>query len=118
MRILGVLPVLLLAACGTSTTPEPLRSSVLATTIAPVTTASAPRPAEDREQRYLDALRIASVPLSTGGQTELAIGRGVCSEVAKGVDPESLADDLRQGVPMWSSDNVTAVIRSALELLC
>lgn len=118
MRILGLLSLLLLASCGSPSAGPPVQpsSAPALTTVAPSPRATTP--AFDQERRYLDALRTASVPLSTTGRSEIEIGRGVCAEVAKGNDPETLADDLRAAIPVWSSDNVTAVIRTALEVLC
>jgi hypothetical protein len=114
MRMLGILVVALLSACGAPQMgPEPTRPS----TTPPVTIVS-PASAEGRERAYLDGLRAASVPLSRNGDTEVRIGRGICAEVTKGADPEALADDLLRAVPSWTSDNVTAVVRTALVTLC
>lgn len=114
MRATGLVLIILLTACGVPET-APV-SSAPETTASPARTS--PKPVTHRERDYLDALRIASVPLSRTGATEVQIGHGVCAEVAKGTDPEALADDLRRAVAAWTPDNVTAVVRTALALLC
>lgn len=108
-------PVLVVVVLTAGCSAGPATGTLAPATPAPVTTTAR---GSWLERDYLDALRAAQVPVSRTGESEISIGRGVCAEVAKGMDPEALADDLLRSVPGWSSDNVTALIRTALTMLC
>ena len=116
--------VLATAGCGTPAPPAVpsagLRTSTIVakptTTEVPVTTTTTGEADTDPEQAFIDALRVAKVPISTSGQAEVQIGRGICTQLASGSKDAAIVRDL--GPIGWTAEQGQAIVDAARAHLC
>jgi hypothetical protein len=86
------------------------------TTEVPVTTTTTGEADTDPEQAFIDALRVAKVPISTSGQAEVQIGRGICTQLASGSKDAAIVRDL--GPIGWTAEQGQAIVDAARAHLC
>lgn len=67
---------------------------------------------------FLEDLRLAEVPVSVSGATEVQIGQGACTELRKRRPVGELIDELVRSVPVWTATDAAWLLTAARDRLC